>query len=213
MAVKKRAAQLEEGKRYPLNMRTTKVIRDKVERAAAISGRSLAQEVENRVERSILFDEDTGSASVRSLVDMVRLAAGRVEAKTGKAWHEDHHSWAATKSVVDYIFDNNKPPFPSEIDPAVIDAKARHDQAVRHFDNLKAEAEVLNAKYNNRDDPEANNAKFELYERIFAATDELRVAGEARVRSWDPHVEDEERADAAAQQAADDLLSLFRIRK
>ena len=44
------------GKRYPLNMRTTKELREKLERAAAKSGRSLVGEVEYRLERS--FDRD-----------------------------------------------------------------------------------------------------------------------------------------------------------
>ena len=45
------------GKRYPLNMRTTKAMRGKLERAAAAAGRSLAQEVEFRLERSFLQNE------------------------------------------------------------------------------------------------------------------------------------------------------------
>jgi hypothetical protein len=44
------------GKRYPLNMRTTKELRDQLERAAVDSGRSLAQEVEFRIGRS--FDRN-----------------------------------------------------------------------------------------------------------------------------------------------------------
>ena len=43
-------------KRHPLNMRTTKDVRTRLERAAASSGRSLAQEVERRLERSLDFD-------------------------------------------------------------------------------------------------------------------------------------------------------------
>jgi hypothetical protein len=42
------------GKRYPLNMRTTKELRDKIEAAATSSGRSLVQEVEVRLEESFL---------------------------------------------------------------------------------------------------------------------------------------------------------------
>jgi hypothetical protein len=48
--------KLREGKRYPLNMRTTKEMREKLERAAAKSGRSLVGEVEYRLERS--FDRE-----------------------------------------------------------------------------------------------------------------------------------------------------------
>src|SRR5262245_20703 len=45
------------GKRYPLNMRTTKELRDKIEEAAMASGRSLVQEVEFRLERSFQQQE------------------------------------------------------------------------------------------------------------------------------------------------------------
>src|SRR5262249_2453012 len=45
------------GKRYPLNMRTTKELRDKIEWAATVSGRSLVQEVEFRLERSFQEEE------------------------------------------------------------------------------------------------------------------------------------------------------------
>jgi hypothetical protein len=51
-----------QGKRFPLNMRTTKEIREKLERAAAQSGRSLVQEVEHRLQKS--FDHEETSASV-----------------------------------------------------------------------------------------------------------------------------------------------------
>jgi len=46
----------EGGKRYPLNMRTTKETRDRLEKAAAESGRSLTQELEFQLERALQFD-------------------------------------------------------------------------------------------------------------------------------------------------------------
>jgi hypothetical protein len=42
----------EAGKRYPLNMRTTRELRERIIAAAHASGRSLVQEVEYRLERS-----------------------------------------------------------------------------------------------------------------------------------------------------------------
>ena len=44
------------GKRHPLNMRTTAKLRLQMEAAAEKSGRSLAQEVEYRLEASLLWD-------------------------------------------------------------------------------------------------------------------------------------------------------------
>lgn len=45
------------GKRVPLSMRTTQELRDKMDEAAKSSGRSLAQEVEYRLERSFWEEE------------------------------------------------------------------------------------------------------------------------------------------------------------
>jgi hypothetical protein len=53
-----------EKKRIPLNMRTTQQLRTKVEQAAEASGRSLAQEVEFRVERTFWDDERAATQSI-----------------------------------------------------------------------------------------------------------------------------------------------------
>jgi hypothetical protein len=47
-------------KRFPLSLRTTKRLREKLEAAAAESGRSLAQEIELRLEMS--FDREASVA-------------------------------------------------------------------------------------------------------------------------------------------------------
>ena len=57
------------GKRHPLNMRTTHAVREKLERAATDSGRSLAQEVEHRLEKS--FEREG------LLPEVLELAYGR----------------------------------------------------------------------------------------------------------------------------------------
>ena len=53
-------------KRFPLNMRTTSAVRARLEAAARASGRSLAAEVEYRLERSFVI-EDVGQAVVEYL--------------------------------------------------------------------------------------------------------------------------------------------------
>jgi hypothetical protein len=72
-----------EGKRYPLNMRTTKEMREKLERAARASGRSLVGEVEYRLERS--FDRDE---VVRLVADTVvkEIDRGLVQSLMAAAW-------------------------------------------------------------------------------------------------------------------------------
>ena len=65
-----------EGKRYPLNLRTTRALRDRLERACAASGRSLAQEVEMRLELSFNVPEPPDDeALLRRVRTEVHLAA------------------------------------------------------------------------------------------------------------------------------------------
>jgi hypothetical protein len=70
-------------KRHPLSMRTTLDIKRRLERAAVASGRSIAQEVENRLERSFVYDEAFGSPEVRDAV--LRMAAAFAIAGSGSA--------------------------------------------------------------------------------------------------------------------------------
>lgn len=55
-----------EGKRFPLNTRTTKVLRDWMDAASKASGRSLSQEVEYRLERS--FMEQDFAEQIRRII-------------------------------------------------------------------------------------------------------------------------------------------------
>jgi hypothetical protein len=66
-----------EGKRFPLGFRTTREIRERLEKAAAASGRSLAQEVELRLERSFHFDEMTTNLAeqVRQMIERTLVEA------------------------------------------------------------------------------------------------------------------------------------------
>lgn len=56
-----------EGKKTPLNMRTTQAIRERLEEAARASGRSLAHEVEYRVEQSFR-SEDTQQVALNAVL-------------------------------------------------------------------------------------------------------------------------------------------------
>jgi hypothetical protein len=58
-------------KRFPLSLRTTKELRQRLEKAATSSGRSLAQEIEIRLERSF-HQEETVAITVREVLEMMR---------------------------------------------------------------------------------------------------------------------------------------------
>jgi hypothetical protein len=77
-------------KRFPLSLRTTKELREKLEKAAKDTGRSLAQEIEFRLEQS--FDREAVVESVVSSVtkylDLARANAPRpprMPASVGKS--------------------------------------------------------------------------------------------------------------------------------
>ena len=71
------------GKKSPLNMRTTEALRKKLEMAAGLSGRSLVQEVEFRLEQSFAR-EDFGKLHISTLMWRVYDCCVLIEAYTGK---------------------------------------------------------------------------------------------------------------------------------
>jgi hypothetical protein len=76
------------GKRYPLNMRTTKELRDKIEEAAMASGRSLVQEVEFRLEKSFQEDDAYGGPHLSAVFRLLADYKALIEAKAGVGWKE-----------------------------------------------------------------------------------------------------------------------------
>lgn len=89
----RKAAGTDGRKMQALNMRTTAEVRDRLAAAASASGRSLAQEVEYRVTRSLLQDEDQshfyGGQHNAQLVRLLTTALVRIEKNTGMKWTED----------------------------------------------------------------------------------------------------------------------------
>jgi predicted HicB family RNase H-like nuclease len=83
------------GKRYPLNMRTTKELRDKIDWAATVSGRSLVQEVESRLERSFQEEEiEKSTGTVKLQVRLSERLHGRLEqAATHNDWSMNTEIW------------------------------------------------------------------------------------------------------------------------
>ena len=102
-----------EGKRVPLNMRTTREVRERLERRAADSGRSLVQEVERRLERSFLeedylaliYDDPNTAGFVRLFLDAKRLIESHLE----KSVWGDMESHEAMKSALKRLLAQNAP--------------------------------------------------------------------------------------------------------
>jgi hypothetical protein len=86
-----------DGKKVPLNMRTTRELRDKLNKAAGQSGRSLVQEVEYRVDHSFAEEElkqraFLGQGSNVTLASQVHDCCVLIGAYTGKNWIDDVYS-------------------------------------------------------------------------------------------------------------------------
>ena len=66
------------GKRHPLSMRTTRALRARLEAAAEASGRSLAHEVEHRLEKSFNPWTDMDAAAVAAVArDALKMSLER----------------------------------------------------------------------------------------------------------------------------------------
>jgi hypothetical protein len=112
------------GKRVPLNMRTTQEIRERLEQAAADSGRSLVQEVEARLERSFQEEDALGGRQLRSMFGLLANAAVLIEEQTGKSCFEDYHTWIAVHAAWKRLIVAFAPSWPEEMAVALKEAIA-----------------------------------------------------------------------------------------
>ncbi len=108
-----------EGKRVPLNLRTTRETREKLENSAAEYGRSLAQEVEARLNQSFFGDgvihhmlglDVSSMMALRGLAD----AIAKIEREAGKSWREDWTTREQVGAAFEAILDVFGPQDPAE---------------------------------------------------------------------------------------------------
>lgn len=120
----KRTEPQGDAKRYPLNMRTTRETRERLESAAKANARSLAQEVEYRLQRSFddtdivtRHDEMQHGRDVVGflmLAEEVMTSAGRLAAmeqgKRERSWLSDPYAYdQAVKAFMD-VAEHLRPP-------------------------------------------------------------------------------------------------------
>ena len=113
-----------QGKRVPLNMRTTQEVRDRLERDAADSGRSLVQEVEAHLERSFQEEDALGGRQLRSMFGLLANAAVLIQEQTGKSCFEDWDTWIAVNEAWKRLIWAFAPPWPQEWNDALMEATA-----------------------------------------------------------------------------------------
>jgi hypothetical protein len=72
------------GKRYPLAIRTTRELKERIERASRVSGRSVTQEIEHRLERT--FEDDASLGGPETAIWFRTLAEEAAAAARGQPW-------------------------------------------------------------------------------------------------------------------------------
>ncbi len=103
MATRKKTPKAKPAKRgdrrKTTSTRITPETRAKLEATAAQSGRSLAQEIEFRLEQSFEGDEAFGGRQLRALFSLFGYAAVLIEQETGKSCFKDWNTWVAALGV------------------------------------------------------------------------------------------------------------------
>lgn len=102
-----------EAKRYPVGIRTTKELKEKIEAAAAAHGRSMAAEIELRLEESFRRDEQRGGRHISAPLDVIAGVMGMAEERTGHRWNEYLGAWLPVEAVTLAILERNKPAVPN----------------------------------------------------------------------------------------------------
>lgn len=88
-----------EEKRKTLTTRITDETRTRLEKASRASGRSLAQEVELRLEQSFSVDEALGGKDTHAVLRMFGAVATLIEGRTGKSWRSDWETAVAVQAA------------------------------------------------------------------------------------------------------------------
>lgn len=96
-------------KRWILSMRTTNDGRQRLTDAAEANGRSLSEEIENRLERSFQKDDLCGGFGNAAFVDLMGAVIRDVEANAGLSWRHDKHTWEIVRDRIVAEIDRRLP--------------------------------------------------------------------------------------------------------
>jgi hypothetical protein len=118
------------GKRHALGLRVTAECRKALEEAAASSGRSISQEIEFRLERSLQQDAAFGGREMAGLFLMMSGAAALICARRGaKAWSSDSETFLAIRAAWRGLIDQAAPDYTGEI--GLLHQPSSSDEAAR----------------------------------------------------------------------------------
>lgn len=134
-----------EVKNAPVSFRTTPEFRHKLEKAAEKEGRSLAQEMEQRLIRTFAEDDLMGGKHNNAFWRLMLASIQLVEERNGATWLEDEDTYHAVQGVVERLLRANRPSKPDSLQAEIAAAYENYKAAQR-----KQEA-ALDALTNFRD--------------------------------------------------------------
>src|SRR5690348_5040694 len=139
-----------EGKRYAVGIRTTKQIRELLQQEDDSSGRSVAQEIEGRLEAS--FAEMPYPAEVAALAELVARTmneTGELIHKTNRfiareegteAWFDDGYCYDQALNSAMLVLSRGRPPGSTEPHGTFAAVAAHADNSVPNFDRRMGES-------------------------------------------------------------------------
>jgi len=110
-------------KRAQIPIRTTEEIREKLQAAADWAGRSLTQEIEQRLERSVIAEDELGGPKRTRFIRSLAARIDQAESATGKSWVVDVATYTAAVNLMEKEIEGQRPDY---INAAAITA-AFHD--------------------------------------------------------------------------------------
>ncbi|TXN76565.1 hypothetical protein [Methylobacterium sp. WL8] len=128
-----------EGKRFAVTIRTTRELKDRVEATAAASNRSVAQEIERRIQYSfnmedheVALENTEISKSIdketNDMITCMRASIGAAIFFFYVKWKYEIYTRASVRAAVIAVLDTTFKKYPVDIDPDALD-RARATQA------------------------------------------------------------------------------------
>jgi hypothetical protein len=190
-----RPTERDEAKRAPINMRITPATRSALDAAAAREGRSLAQEIEQRLERSLELEKAQGGPATAALVATIVADIAEIERLTGKSWAVDNETYFAVRRAVIAAILDRTPDF-AENSPEVVAALQEvlaQEKAINVALRITRSGGGLELPGRPVDSKAARAFQAEIEASLPAAEAELREAKEALDRALAPQREAERR--------------------
>ncbi|QIK77973.1 hypothetical protein G7077_02640 [Sphingomonas piscis] len=131
----------EEAKRAAFTFRTTARLKDQLTAAAEKSERSIAQEIEMRLEMSFLEESLVGGPEMALFIKLLAGTVTLVELQTGKKWTEDRATWEGVSSAARFLLEGFQP----QID---LDLFEKHRPAMWAFMEPAIELDRVSTKIN-----------------------------------------------------------------